>query len=782
LNPATRRALTLATAVIVFAATTTWAAEPGPKANQTPTGLQIETATGVLTLEPWSDTIIHVRFASDPTWSNPYNTWVIGKPIHVTWSFQDEADGWEMRTVALRARVRKRDGALTFLDKNGTVLLREGGADARHIVAGGSGPVVQAFGTETALYGLGQHQNGMLDYSGSTVHLQQANRDVAVPMMVSPRGFGVLWNNASVTDVDVGQSAAAAPLVIRSESGGGIDYDFIYGPELDQVVAGYRQLTGDAPLMPRWMWGLWQSRERYASQAELLDVGARYRTLGAPLDVVVQDWQYWRPGQWGSHEFDPARYPDPKAMVNTLHAEHLHAAISVWARFDLATATLAELDKAGAVFPKVYPNVYPAGEGRWYDPYSSAGRAIYWSQISRNLGSLGWDAWWLDASEAELGGRWGEMRDVSTAGGPGRDVYNAYPLMHTTAVYEGARRDMGGRRPVILTRSAFAGQQRNAAITWSGDTRGDWETFRRQIPAALNFSLSGIPYWSADIGGFFGGDPQSAAYSELFTRWYEFAVFNPMFRVHGTGSGKELWAFPPDIQKILLSYDQLRYRLLPYNYSASWDVTHNRGTFMRALAMDFRQDEHALQVTDEYMFGRALLVSPVVQAGATARSVYLPAGTDWYDFWTGARHAGGEVISVEANLARIPLHVRAGSVLPLGPVKHYADEPSNEPLEIRVYPGRDGVFELYDDEGDGFGYEQGRYTTVRFTWRDERRVLEIGSRQGDKSKVGVEQSLRITCGLGAQSTLVRYSGKARTVALPDCSPSAAAEPAAAAGP
>lgn len=744
------------------------AAAQSPTFTRTATGLEVKTASGVLSIEPWSDRIVHVRFAVSAAWANPYNSWVIGSPVRTAWTTDETPDAWILKTPAVQVRVRKSDGALSFLDAAGGILLSEGGG-ARQIPTAGAGAVTQAFETRTPVYGLGQHQNGLLDYSGATVRLQQQNRDVAVPMMVSPRGFGLLWNNASVTDVDVGRPAEP-PLVIRSEAGGGVDYDFIYGPELDDVVAGYRQLTGDAPLMPRWMFGLWQSKEHYASQAELLDIAARYRALGAPLDVVVQDWQYWRPGQWGSHQFDPARYPDPKAMVEALHAEHVHAAISVWARFDLSTSNLAELDRAGAAYPKVYPNVYPAGQGRWYDPFSAAGRSIYWAQIQRNLGALGFDAWWLDASEAELGGHWGEMRDVATAAGPGREVYNAYPLMHTSAVYQGARRDMGGRRPVILTRSAFAGQQRNAAITWSGDTKGDWETFRRQIPAALNFSLSGIPYWSADIGGFFGGDPQSPGYSELFTRWYEFAVFNPMFRVHGTGAGKEPWAFPADIQKILLEYDQLRYRLLPYIYSLSWDVTQDRGTFMRALAMDFRQDSRSLEIADQYMFGRALLVSPVVQPGARAREVYLPAGTDWYDFWTGKRLAGGRSVSVAADLSRIPLHVRAGSILPLGPVKPYADAPSEAPLEIRVYPGRDGVFELYDDAGDGFGYEQGRYALVRFTWRDRRRVLAIGARRGSFAGMNPMQRLKIVCGARADAPPVSvvYSGAASEISLPAC--------------
>ena len=753
----------------VLSATASPAATGAISAARTQAGLQVATPDGTLSVEPWSDAIIHVRFAKSPDWSNRYNSWVIAKPTKVAWTVEESADAWLLKTGGAQVRIRKSDAALTFLDRDGATLLAEGG-NARRIPGQGSGAVSQSFDTATPLYGLGQHQNGMLNYVGATVHLQQANRDVAVPMMVSPRGFGLLWNNASVTDVDVGQPSAP-PLRVRSEQGEGIDYDFIYGPELDQVIAGYRALTGDAPLMPRWSWGLWQSRERYASQAEILDVAARYRALGAPLDAVVQDWQYWQPGQWGSHQFDPARYPDPKAMVATLHAEHVHVPISVWARFDLGTRNLTELDRAGAVYPKTYRNVYPAGEGRWYDPFSPAGRTIYWDQIQRNLGKLGFDAWWLDASEAELGGQWGEMREVTTGGGPGSAVFNAYPLLHTSAVYQGARRDMGGRRPVILTRSAFAGQQRNAAITWSGDINGDWETFRRQIPAALNFSLSGIPYWSADIGGFFGGKPSDPAYAELFTRWYEFAAFSPMFRVHGTGAGKELWAFPQDTQKILLSYDRLRYRLLPYIYSTAWDVTHSRGTMMRALAMDFRQDQQALDIADQYMFGRSLLVSPIVQANAQVRTVYLPAGRIWYDFWSGERLSGGKVIAVPAALDRIPVHVPAGTILPLGPVKSYADAPSDEPLEIRVYPGANGSFLLYDDEGDGFGYEQGRFATVRLAWDDRTRTLTIGARQGSFPGMPAALKLNVVCGAGQGSaTGLTYSGQMRSVALPDCRP------------
>jgi alpha-D-xyloside xylohydrolase len=732
-----------------------------PVVRRLDSGLEVRTAQGVMTLEPWSDRIIHVRFATAAGWSNPYNSWVVGQPVKTAWRMGETADAWTLQTDALQVSIAKADGALSFLNSAGQTILAEG-LNPRQTPASGEGAVEQAFKTVTPVYGLGQHQTGMLDAWGSSVHLQQANRDVAIPMLVSPKGFGILWNNASVTDVEVGRDTARAPLIFHSEAGQGVDYDFIYGPNLDAVVGGYRQLTGDAPLMPRWMWGLWQSREHYTTQQEVLGVGARYRALGAPLDAVVQDWQYWPKDQWGSHRFDLSRYPDPKAMVAGLHRDHLHVAISVWPRFDLDTENLAELDRIHAAYPTVFRNVYPSGVGRWYDAYSAPGRALYWDQIQRNLGVLGFDAWWLDASEAELGGEWGQMRDLTTAAGPGRDVYNAYPLMHTTGVYQGALQDHPDKRPVILTRSAFAGQQRNAAITWSGDTTGDWRTFRRQIPAALNFSLSGIPYWSADIGGFFGGDPKDPAYAELFTRWYEFAVFNPMFRVHGTGADKALWNFAPATQKTLLDYDRLRYRLLPYIYALSWDVTHNRGTMMRALAMDFQGDDKALEVGDQYMFGRALLVSPVVQPGAQTRTVYLPAGQDWYDFWTGQRLAGGQTLAVAADVSRIPVHVRAGSILPLGPVKPYADAPSDEPLELRVYPGRDGGFTLYDDAGDGSGYRRGEYAEIPLRWDDARQALQIGTQIGRYPGMPAGRRMRLVCGPAptGRAVDVTYTGRA----------------------
>ena len=757
---ATHMRLISSTLVLVLGLSAGAIAMPAVASAVEGSGLKVRTANGTVRIEPFSDRIVHVLAGPSERWDGNYNPAVIGQPRKVDVTTLETPDYWQLATSALQVRVAKASGAVSFHDAEGKLLVAEAG---RAMTNAG---VTQGFDYKGPVFGLGQHQNGKLDYTGTTVRLQQANRDVAVPMLVMPKGFGILWNNASVTQVDVGLPAGPHGVVIRSEAGQGADYDFILGPELDGVVAGYRELTGRAPMMARWTWGLWQSKEHYASQAELLDIAGRYRGMKVPLDAVVQDWQYWKPGEWGNHEMDPARYPDPKSMLDQLHALNVHAIISVWPRFDAGIRNTAEMDAAGVLYPALYNNVYPAGKGRWYDPYGARGRELYWSQIARTLAPAGWDGWWLDASEAELGGGWGQMRDVATAAGPGREVYDAYPLLHTTAVFEGSASAAPTKRPLILTRSAYAGQQRNAAITWSGDTEATWDVFRAQVPAALNFTLSGIPYWSADIGGFFGGKPQDPAYAELYTRWYQFGAFNPMFRVHGAGDGKEIWRFDAPTQKILLDVTRLRYRLLPYIYSASWDVTSRHGTMMRALAMDFRNDEQAVSTADQYMFGRALMVAPVTSPHADVRTVYLPAGTGWFDFRTGQRYAGGKVIVAKADIATIPVFVRAGSIVPLGPVLQYADEKSRQPLEVRVYPGSDGHFELYDDAGDGNGYQHGEYATRQIRWDQARTTLTIDPWQGSFPGLRREQAFVVRCGSQPTHDGVRVVAGSAPVSVP----------------
>jgi alpha-D-xyloside xylohydrolase len=729
--------------------------------RQLPTGLELRTQNGVLTVEPWSSSVVHVRFG--PTgYRGNYNPSVVATPEKVPFKLRQTADAWLIDTPKLTARIAKATAAVSFIDTRGAVLLQE----AERSTGKGT---VQAFATRTPIYGLGQHVSDQLDYSGTTVHLQQKNGDVAVPMMLSPKGFGILWNNASVMDVDVGKVGERDPLVIRNEAGAGIDYHFIVGPEADQVVAGYRWLTGDAPMMARWTWGFWQSREHYENQEWVLGVARTYRAMDVPIDAVVIDWQHWRPGEWGAMKFDPARFPDPAEMVREASAMHVRLPVSIWARFDPDTANTKELDAAGGLFPPTYKNVYPNGFGRWYDAWNPKARAIYWDQIRRSYGGQGFTAWWLDASEPELGGDWGQLRQLTTAAGPGAEVFNSFPLLHTTGVHDGMRRDFPDERVMILTRSAYAGQQRNGALTWSGDTQGSWESLRKNIVGALNFTMSGIPYWSADIGGFFGGDNHDRAYADLFNRWEQFAIFTPQFRVHGVQPGKEIWNWDGDIQPLLIDNVKLRYRLLPYIYSLSWDVTHNRGTMMRALAFDFRGDPKALAQTDEYMFGRALLVAPVVEKDVRKRTVYLPAGTQWYDFFSGRRYAGGQTIEADAPMSHIPVFARAGSIIPVGPVKPYADAPSDEPVELRVYPGANGSFALYDDAGNGFGYERGKYSLINIEWHDRARALRLASREGSYEGMAPTIRFKVLCGSETgEGTMVTYSGRAVTVPLNGC--------------
>ncbi|MBX3433682.1 MAG: DUF5110 domain-containing protein [Pirellulales bacterium] len=708
-------------------------------------GLTVRTPLQTTRVEFWDEHVVRVIHANgDALQLTELDSFVIvGEPRPVEWTSSEVEGGRLIRSSRLNVQVSTEDGSVSILDaseepilcevRNGTSIKanRAGVADTFRIE--------QQFTIDPseAFYGLGQHQRGVMNWSGHKVHLRQRNTEVAVPVLLSSAGYLVLWDNPAVTDIDVGQSESGR-LVWTSEAGQAVDYYVCVDRQPDAMIAAYRRLTGAAPMFPRWVWGFWQCKERYSSQRELLDVLAGYRERKIPLDGIIQDWQYWKAGEWGSHEFEPSRYPDPAAMVDEIHRQGAHAIVSLWPRFDEGTDNHEELEAAGAFYPPLYPNVYPQGYGKWYDPFCPTGRAVYWRQVSSRLASLGFDGWWLDASEAELGGNWGQMRNLETAAGPGAEVYNAYPLMHTKAVYEGHRADIPEKRAFLLTRSAFAGQQRNAAVTWSGDIQGSWSVFSRQIPAGLNFVATGIPYWNTDIGGFFGGNPNDPSYAELFTRWFQFGAFCPMFRVHGTGAGKEVWRFDSSTQTILEDFIRLRYRLLPYIYATSWKVTHEGYTMMRPLVMDFFQDAKVFNVADQFMFGPALLASPVIHQGVQARDVYLPCGKEegvaanaaWVDFWTGRKYSAGEVVNAPSPIAIMPLFVRAGSIIPLGPAVEYSSQ-QHDPIELRVYSGADGDFILYEDEGDGYGYEHERYATIPIHWDDVARTLTIGARQGD---------------------------------------------------
>jgi alpha-D-xyloside xylohydrolase len=773
----------------LLAATARAAPIPVVAVHKDADGLTLKMKPGTLKLEVFSPRIIRVVYGPGETLPPASSLAVIAKPGSVDWKASETDQEVRLRTDELEARVDRATGAVGFYDKSGKPLLMEKADGGKSLIPDQTGGLNtlrsrQEFvlAPEEAIYGLGQHQNGLMNYRGATIHLQQRNPgESAVPVLVSSQGYGVLWDNPAITDVSVGAgngqkveqpAAHTAALSWTSAAADAIDYYFMYGPALDRVIADYRDLTGAAPMFGKWAWGFWQCKEHYASQQELLDVVDRYHSLHIPLDGIIQDWQYWTPNPWGSHRFDTNRYPDVTQLMRELHGTNTHMIISVWARFDVGCSNWLELKNAGCLYTQVLANVYPRGQGQWYDAFNPIGRRIYWQQISKALFSKGIDGWWLDASEPELSGHWGEFRNYATAAGPGIKVFNAYPLLQTTGIYKGQRAESSKERVFILTRSAYTGQQRNAAVTWSGDIHGTWDVFARQIPAGLNFSLSGIPYWNTDTGGFFGGDPANPRYAELFTRWFQFSAFCPMFRVHGSGKPKEMWRFDTNTGNILIHYDQLRYHLLPYTYSVSWRVTSEGYSMMRGLVMDFCQDTNVYDIPDQYLFGPALMVNPVTRAGATARSVYLPTGTSWTDFWTGKSYPGGQTIEAAAPIETLPLFVRAGSIIPYDPAIEYAME-GDGPIELRVYRGADGAFTLYEDEGDNYNYEKGDYATIPILWNEATQTLTIGQRQGSFRGMLKKRTFRVVWvapghGAGIPSTelpdaTVHYTGSALKV-------------------
>jgi alpha-D-xyloside xylohydrolase len=523
-----------------------------------------------------------------------------------------------------------------------------------------------------------------------------------------------------------------------SEVGDSIDYYFIYGPALDQVISGYRDLTGRAPLFGKYAYGYWHSHLGIQSEQEYLNTVDEFRKREIPLDILVQDLNYWVPNLWGSHEFDPRRYPDPARLFTRAHEKNIHTMISVWGMFQRGSDNWQELQDRGLLFR--YNNAsFWTDKGTWYyNPFDAQGRETYWRQIHRAFFSKGVDAWWLDASEPEISTPADPFlyKEVMTNSlGTGARYLNAFSLMQTRGVYEWQRQTAPDRRVLILARSSFAGQQKNATVVWTGDIDATFEVLRNQIACGLNYSLSGLPYWTTDIGGFFvkkahwpllNEDP---GYRELYTRWFQFATFCPIMRAHGCGPRREMWHMGPAAMAVQIAFDKLRYRLMPYLYSLAGAVTHHHSTLMRALIMDFPHDKRSHRIADQYMFGPALLVNPVLEAKATARRVYLPRDASWYDFWSGRFYEGAREISAATPLEQMPLFVKAGSILPMGPHQQYAAE-KLDPLELRVYTGANGVFTLYEDEGENYNYERDLFATIKLSWDESEQTLTLHERKG----------------------------------------------------
>ncbi len=837
--------------------------------KETPSGVEITTAACVLSIRPLTASAMRIRCAKQNVAETP-SVVLLQQPSVPAFKVIKRDTSITVATEKMMVIFGRGDSTLQFADPRGKTFLSEI-AGTRTLepstVQGTSTYIVeQAFLSSPGehLFGSGEFQDGFLDVRDLPRRLTQVNSQIAIPFLLSSKGYGILWHNYGLTDLnpadrrvdlvrsstgketsmdvttsegarkvvrregdfagdlevdhagryalmlDTGQKMARKyfveidgkavvdfsnywlppttswfsdlsaghhkirvigeqddkPIlfwrpsedrtVLRSPVADAVDYVVFAGPTSDDVIASYRELTGPAPLMPDWAYGYIHCRERFHSSEEILDTAAEFRKRGLPLDVIVQDWQYWGKYGWNAMKWDEDHYPDPAGMIDRLHAMNVKLMVSVWSKIDPDT----EVGKQFAA------NAYYIPGTQWVDFFNPAASQLYWKNFSERMLSLGIDAWWQDATEPEnddLAGR-------QTFDGPGEKVRLLYPLFVNKTVYEGQRKDAPNKRVFILSRSAFLGQQRYASATWSGDIGNNWDTLKRQITAGLGLSASGLPYWTTDAGGFFRPGPtqyKDPAYHERFLRWFEFSTFSPLLRVHGFQTDTEPWRYGDEVEWTVRSYLNLRYQLLPYIYSQAAAVTFQGSTIMRPMVMDFAGDDEALGQKYEYMFGPDFLVAPVLEAGVKQWPVYAPRTPGgWYNYWTSRPVLSGTTTAIDAPLERIPLLVRAGSILPIGPVEQYVGAQPAADLEIRVYPGAQGDFTLYEDEGTNYHYEQGQRSTIHFQWDNKKRVLLIGKRNGQFSGMLKSRRFKLVAADSASSQTVSYSGQSITFRLP----------------
>jgi len=718
-----------------------------------------------------SDSVVHVvATPSSSVNNNSPKPWMLDAACPgAEVQFTKTASSAVLTTTKVRIEFSLTHGNLSYSSLAGESLLKEGGSvprtyEAAEINGEQTYRITDRFSPDATegLYGLGQHQNGMFNYRGATVELGQNNTDVAIPFLVSSKGYAILWNTASLTYED---NRFPLEFSFSSMAGKAVDYYFVYGPEMDRLIHQYRNLTGHTPMLPKWSYGFFQSKDRYVSLDEILGIAARYRSEHIPLDAIVQDWFWWKT------EGDPVfnqNYHDVPKDLERLHDEHVHAMISVWGLFDPAAENFKALSAQHFDVPRAHV----------YDATNPAARDFYWNKLAGPLFHQGWDAFWLDSAEPEE--YWPHMGDAilrnkKLAIGNGAEFTNIFPLLHTSGVQEHWLAATHDKRVFLLTRSAFLGQQRVGATVWSGDVYSTYWGLQHQVAAGLNFALSGYPYWTTDIGGYwpaYDGAIQDPAYQELYTRWFEFGAFCPIFRSHGHRPHNEMWTYDK-VEPILIDYDKLRYRLMPYIYSLAWKVTDQDYTIQRPLVMDWRTDQNTWNIADQYMFGPAILVNPVLKQNATHRAVYLPASPLWYDFWTGASTKGSQEIEAAAPLAHMPLYIRAGSILPLGPEIEYATQDPSGPIELRVYRGADATFDLYEDSGDSYDYQNGAHSLIPIRWNESKHQLTIGARESSFPGMIPHRTFRIvfvTAGHGIGEAVsptvdreTSYDGKELTI-------------------
>ncbi|MFC0772173.1 TIM-barrel domain-containing protein [Terrimonas alba] len=857
-------------------------------------------------LEVVSDNIIRVIAAPGKKIDSTESLVVVyNKRSDIIWNVIPSKDRLTLKTKTLSAVINLKTGVVSFWDTNGKKIVDEkpiAGRSFQPAVFDGKRyfNLTQTFQTtsDDAWYGLGQHQDGVLNYRGQQVTFFQNNTEVAIPFLVSSKNYGILWDNYSLTkagdvrplhplsslqlfskngeagwltasyandkqknrdiiteraetaiDMEfLGESKIKLPQEFRPENGmvtwegslashlsglhqlrfvfggslkvwldgklvlnhwrkawnpapaliplhlkkegkttikiewipeGGesyislkwqeplsdeelnsfsfsseagqqVDYYFIYGNNMDEVISGYRTLTGKAPIVPKWALGFWQSRERYKTQHEILATVDEFRKRKIPIDNIVLDWSYWKEAEWGSQDFDETRFPSPDSMIDVLHKKYnTQIMISVWPKFYEGISAYNEFDKKGWLYKKNIADrqrdwIAKGYVSTFYDAFNENARKGFWDLISKKIYSKGIDAWWMDASEPDiLSNVDPEKRKLQmspTALGSAAEYLNAYPLQNAKGIYEGQRSTDPDKRVFLLTRSGYAGSQRYAAAIWSGDIGSTWIDMKNQISAGVNFSMSGLPYWTMDIGGFVvpqkfeKPDAESLEeWRELNTRWYQFGAFVPLFRSHGQFPYREIFNIAPDdhaAYKSFLYYNKLRYRLLPYIYSLAGAAYHDNYTIMRGLAMDFAKDTAVLNIGDQYMFGSSLLINPVYEYKQTSREVYLPKSAGWYDLYSGKWYAGGRKIVANAPYEKLPVFVKAGSIIPFGPELQYTSEKPADTITLNLYTGADASFNLYEDEGTNYNYEKGAFSIIPIKYSEAVKTLTIDNRKG----------------------------------------------------
>lgn len=911
-------------------------------------------------LQVVADNIIRVTATPQSTFDNlPDYLMVVEQKGDENFETTQSDDKVSVKTAKLTAEVDLLSGEVRFLDASGKALVQEANRGSFSAVIDEPGradadsyAVAQSFLVDQneGFYGLGQHQDGLVNYAGHNVELTTYNMVITIPFLVSSKNYGILWNNAAVSrfgdprpaaplqegftlldkdgnkggltvhyydgdtllltrqeadtdyqflarasdrevplpeevkdaknlrikmegtllahetgkytlkmyssgyaklfidgekkldrwrmnwnpwyhnlelDVQKGQKVALAldwepeggylrllqnapvaelagnRMSLASDTGKAIDYYLVAGDDKDEVISGYRTLTGKSVMLPKWAYGFWQSRERYKTQQEIIDNLKEYRDRKIPIDNIVLDWSYWPEDAWGSHDFDKEFFPDPEGLTKAVHDMNANIMISVWPKFYPTTENYKELNAKGFMFNKNIEQenwdwIGPGYLNAFYDAYAPEAREIFWRQLDEKINSKGFDAWWLDAVEPDIHSNlsFTHRKDLMTpnALGTGAEYFNAYALPHAETVYQRDRESEPEKRVFILTRSGYGGIQRTASAIWSGDIVSRWSNMREQIASGIGVGLSGMPNWTFDIGGFTPEDryrysekgvvgpvtdmnpSEVDEWQELNTRWFQFGTFTPLFRAHGQNPYREIFNIAEagsEPYETMVWYTKLRYQLMPYIYSEAGNMYHKDDTLMRGLVMDFGADPKVQDINDQYMFGPALLINPVYEYKARSRDVYLPSGADWYNFYTGEKLRGGQLINAAAPYSQMPIFVKAGSILPSGPDIQYVYEKPAAPVTLNVYTGADASYELYEDDGKSYGYENGAWSRIPFTYEEATGTLTIGKREGQFPEMVKEREFHVRWLSGprddaanftaAPDTKVEYTGAAVTV-------------------